>query len=164
MLDEIQLSELRVSIDTLFNSLQTMHLSTLDADAWPHASYTPYLKVDNKFYIYISKLAQHTQNLLAQPKLSLLLIEDETESRSVFARKRLSFQAEAKLIERSSDRWDALMDLFEEERGNTVNLLRSLSDFYLFELSCLSGTYVQGFGQAYHFQAMNFDTMTLLSS
>ena len=78
----------------------TLQLATQDADGVPNASYAPFALADDGFYILVSELARHGTNLQASDKLSVMLVEDESESKSVFARKRLTFDATAEVVAR----------------------------------------------------------------
>ena len=80
------------SLSKLKETMQSLFLSTLSVDGKPNGSYAPYI-VDEKgyFYIFVSRLASHTRDLLENPELSILLAEDEGDARQLFARKRASY-------------------------------------------------------------------------
>ena len=128
---------------------QTVLMATVNAEAEPEASYTPYLFRDGKFYIFVSGLSAHTANLRDNGRVSLLFIEEEGQARNLFARKRLTYQCSARPIARDVERWPALLDQYQERFGPTVEMLRQLPDFILFDLEPRRGNYVKGFGQAY---------------
>lgn len=144
------------AIASLLAKQNSVQLATLNANNQPEASYSPYLLHDDKVYIFISELAAHTQNLKLNPQASLLFIEDEYEAKNIFARKRLILNCEANIISREQAQWTTVITQFEHAHGNTVALLKTLPDFLLFELTSQSGSYIQGFGQAYGFEGMNF--------
>ncbi len=48
-------------------------LSTLDENNNPFTSYAPFIKKDDKYYIYISSMAKHFKNLKKNKKVSLFL-------------------------------------------------------------------------------------------
>ena len=99
--------------------------------------------------VYISELAQHTRNLLENPRASLLFIADESDTRNLFGRQRLTLNCQARQISPSDPQADQLLDQFERSFGKTVGLLRSLGDFHLFAFEVHSGAYVRGFAQAW---------------
>ena len=144
MTDEIQ-----NEISGLLSSLKSAQLATLNAEQQAEISYAPYLKQGDRFFIFISELAAHTQNLKIHSKLSLMFIEDESTSKTVFARKRLILSCRSKFIERENKNWNQLLVAFEAAQGPTIQLLKTLPDFCLFELKFDSGSFVKGFGQAY---------------
>lgn len=53
----------------------------------------------------ISHIARHARNLEVNPQVSIMMIEDETEAKQLFARKRLTFDAVASMVERDSELW-----------------------------------------------------------
>ncbi len=138
------------SVRAFRGSFRSLLLATSSAEAVPEASYAPFVMDDEgRFYVLVSELARHTSNLLVNPFASLLLVEEESGSRNVFARKRLSYVCRAQSVSRQSTEWTSVLARFEERFGAVVDVLRGLPDFHLFRLSPTSGSLVQGFGQAY---------------
>ncbi len=135
--------------ENLISQFKTVQLATINSSGNPEASYTPYIRESGRYYIFISTLASHTHNILAHPILSLFFIQSEDDARNLFARRRLTLECSATPISRESEQWNPLLDKFREAQGATVDVLRSLSDFQLFELKPTKGNYVKGFGQAF---------------
>ena len=135
--------------DQLREDFQTVLMATVNDQGEPEASYTPYLFLDGRFYIFVSGLSAHTANLSQAGKVSLLFIEDEDRARNLFARKRLSYQCRATAVARDDKRWGPVLDRFQEHFGATAVMLRQLPDFVLFELTPIRGNLVKGFGRAY---------------
>ena len=125
--------------ESLINQFKTVQLATINSQGNPEASYTPYIRKTGCYYIFISGLASHTNNILAHPILSLFFIQSEDEARNLFARRRLTLECAATPIQRDIKEWSILLDKFREEHGPTVDVLRSLSDFQLFELKPTKG-------------------------
>ncbi|MBP6242520.1 MAG: pyridoxamine 5'-phosphate oxidase family protein, partial [Hydromonas sp.] len=67
-------------------------LATTDAGGDAQASYAPYAFLHGCYYILISALAAHTQHILNNPNVGLLIIEDESSARNVYTRARLSYE------------------------------------------------------------------------
>ncbi len=134
-------------------SVQTLQLSTLTAEGKPNASYSPFV-VDKwgNFYIFVSQLASHTQDLLVNPQASILLVQDEVETRQIFARRRISYQCDVEIVERENTDYLPMLEAMEKRFGNVMELLRTLPDFILFRLTPYQGQYVKGFGKAYKLQ------------
>ncbi|HQR82540.1 MAG: pyridoxamine 5'-phosphate oxidase family protein [Gammaproteobacteria bacterium] len=130
-----------------FNSVM---LATVNAEGFADASYAPTLQLNGRFYIYISALAAHTQNIMQTPSLSLLFIEPET-SANLFRRQRSMIRCHAEPIARETQEWAQLMDRFEQVLGKMMRTLRALTDFQLIALTPTQATYVRGFAQTYHF-------------
>tara|TARA_B110000037_G_C16676624_1_gene324942 strand:- start:165 stop:458 length:294 start_codon:yes stop_codon:yes gene_type:complete len=78
-----------------------------------------------------------------------MFIEDEATADNLFARKRLTLDCEASIVERDTDEWNGLMDRSTERLGETMGYLRGMKDFDLFRLVAKSGRLVLGFGKAY---------------
>lgn len=131
-------------------SQQSLLLSTASLYGIPDISYAPFVRVGSGcFYILISELAVHTHNLLTNPRASVMFVRPESESDNQFARERAIFDCSVKEIERNDDCYSTQLKALQDQFGEIVGLLRSLSDFHLFALTPISGRYVAGFGQAY---------------
>jgi len=141
--------EIQDEIDDLLSSVKSVQLATLTTEQETDISYAPYLKKEGVFYIFISELASHTQNLKTNPASSLMFIEDESKSKTVFARKRLILECKSSLIPRNDSQWEAILDDFEIQQGPTIKLLKTLPDFCLFRLTAKKGSFIKGFGQAF---------------
>ena len=138
------------AFESFKSSIKTLCLSTVTGENKPAASYAPFFEDDEgNFYIFVSQLASHTQDLLSNPIAGVLLMEDEAKSRQLFARQRISYQCDVDIIRPDDKHFNQILDAFERRQGNTVALLRTLSDFILFRLKPYEGRYVLGFGKAY---------------
>ncbi|MFH7565131.1 heme utilization protein HutZ [Oceanimonas smirnovii] len=131
------------------DQMKTLLLATVDAEGQPNVSYAPFALREDGYYILISEMARHARNLLANPKVSLMMVEDEQNSRTLFARKRLTFDATPERIARNTDAWQLGVDALTERHGETVTGLANLADFHLFRLVPIKGLFVKGFGQAF---------------
>lgn len=135
------------------SSVKTLSLSTLTDEAKPNISYAPFIEDNNgNFYLFLSQLASHTQDLLTHPIASILLMQDEQDTRQLFARQRVSYQCHVEIVEKDdgeNGEYTQLLKQFEKRFGSIMELLNSLPDFTLFRLTPLQGRYVIGFGKAY---------------
>lgn len=113
------------------------------------AIYAPFVQNQEGYFVLISKIARHARNLLENPHVSLMMIEDEESAKQLFARKRLTFDAVAKVVERDSELWHQVIAQMEARFGEIVSGLSQLEDFVLFNLKAEQGLFVKGFGQAY---------------
>ena len=131
-------------------AFRSLLMATVSADGIPDASYAPFVRIDdNAFYVNLSELSTHTGNLLSTPRVSVMFLQAEDDSKQLFARKRLSFDADVELVPRDTARWCQVMDLFADKFGDIMDLIRPLRDFKLFRFQLRSGVYVRGFAQAY---------------
>ncbi len=139
-------------------------LSTVDAEGFPNASYTPFVMDEKKrIYIYVSGLATHTKNISANSKVSVLFIEDEAQTKQIFARRRLSFDCEPNLLARDTPQWTEIVDKFQGKFGEIIEMLRSLPDFRIFQLTPTKGRFVIGFGAAYQISGDNLNQLTQIT-
>ena len=130
---------------------QSLSLGTLDEKGLPFSSYAPFVHVEHKFYIFISDVAKHAQNLQRTPKASLLFIEDESKTQQIFARKRISLQVTSKKVSREDKTFNEVMDVFKSKfSAEMVGMLMGMQDFNLYELSTDYGEATFGFGEAYN--------------
>ena len=127
----------------------TLVLATVDEQGNPNVSYAPFALLEDGYYILISEMARHTRNLLANPKISLMMVEDEQDSRTLFARKRLTFDANPELVTRDTPAWVAGIEALHQRFDDTVLGLSQLADFHLYRLVPIKGLFVKGFGQAF---------------
>jgi heme iron utilization protein len=145
-------------------AFESLILATVSAESFPNASYAPFVRDEAKnFYIYVSGLAIHTRNLLAVPRASILLIEDESNCDRIFARTRLSFECTATVVERESQNWNEIVDRFASRFGETIEPMRSLADFQVFQLTPHQGRFVRGFGAIYQIEGDDLDLLQPLS-
>lgn len=128
---------------------KTIQLATVDEKGRPNVSYAPFVQNQEGYFVLISEIARHARNLQVNPHVSLMLIEDEESSKQLFARKRLTFDAIASVVERDSPLWAQVIGQMQERFGEIVEGLSQLQDFVLFNLKAERGLFVKGFGQAY---------------
>ncbi|MEL6406525.1 MAG: pyridoxamine 5'-phosphate oxidase family protein [Chloroflexota bacterium] len=146
----------------LMTQQKSVMLATINADGSPLASYTPFVvDVDTCFYIFVSMLSYHTDNLLRTKQASLMLIADEATSPQIFARSRLTFACRAEELKRDSNRWHVAARYYEESFANMFKLLCGLRDFKMVKLVPHAGTLIVGFGQAYTLEGDALDQLVL---
>ena len=144
---------LRSAITDFRNQHHSVLISSTAPDGTPDASYAPYISdLQQQLYIFVSRLAAHTDNLLHSGRASLLFIRDEQRSSNLFARQRLIYQCTVNEIPSGSDEFTPLLAQMSEQFGAIINTLRQLPDFHLLRLTPTSGRYIEGFGKAYQWQ------------
>ncbi|MBD6620307.1 HugZ family protein [Komarekiella sp. 'clone 1'] len=159
-----QLEKIQSEYEKFPEEIQSVIISTVSAQGIPNSGYTPYVMDDAKnIYIYVSGLATHTKNLDANPHVSVLFIEDEAQTNQIFARRRLSFDCTATLIERETDKWNKIVEQFQGRFGQIIEVLRGLADFRIFQLTPSEGRFVIGFGAAYHISGDNLHQLVQLT-
>lgn len=149
---------------TLLERMKTLQLATLGEGNEPHCGYTPFVKSGNDFVVFISQLAVHTRDLLANNRVGVMIVDDEQESSNLFARCRARYQCKAVVIEKDAEEYEHLLSQYQERQGKIVSLLRELPDFVLFRLKPDTGVFVVGFGEAYRIEGDNMDTFVHIRS
>ncbi|MBG1244055.1 HugZ family pyridoxamine 5'-phosphate oxidase [Nostoc sp. NZL] len=159
-----QLENIQAEYEKFPEEFESVIISTVSAQAIPNASYAPFVMDDSKnIYIYVSGLSTHTKNIYANPHVSVLFIEDEAKSNLIFARRRLSFDCTATLIERETDKWNQMVEQFQRRFGQIIEVLRGLSDFRIFQLIPSEGRFVVGFGGGYHISGDNLNQVVQIT-
>ncbi len=140
-------------VQELINASKSVILATVDAEGNPNSSYAPFVQVDQIFYILVSFMAKHTKNLADGRKTSIMFIEDESATKQIYARERLTIDATTSQIERDSEVWNAVVAKLRETHGKVVEVISDMGDFILIALQPVKGSYVNGFGSAYFVDA-----------
>ncbi|PJG84235.1 heme utilization protein HutZ [Conservatibacter flavescens] len=157
---EILQNRLGPEIEALKQQCQTILLATVDKTGNPNVSYAPFVIEEGEYRVLISTIARHARNLLENPKVSLMLIEDEHSCRQIFARRRLSFDATVRELTRYSSEWLRSIEALKTRHGNLIDELSRLEDFKLFAFKPETGLFVKGFGQA--FQVSSHDLVSVI--
>ena len=140
-------------VQELINASKSIILATVDAEGNPNSSYAPFVQVDQTFYILVSFMAKHTKNLADGRKTSIMFIEDESATKQIYARERLTIEATTSQIERDSDVWNTVVTQLKKVHGKVVDVISEMGDFILIALQPVKGSYVNGFGSAYFVDA-----------
>lgn len=131
------------------DSRQTLQLATINAEGIPNATYAPFAFDSQAYYILVSDIAAHGRNLKTNRNVSIMMVQDESEAKQVYARKRLTFDTTAQLVEKQSPVWHSGIAALQARFGEIIDNLSQLGDFNLYRLIPESGRYVKGFGQAF---------------
>lgn len=149
-----------LEVESFLETFQTLIMASLTPEGEAHASTAPYVRLGNDFYILISTVAQHGRNLLINPKVSLLFVEDESQCIQPFARKRVTIESAVSEVVRNDPMYSAVIErLCAHFDADLVTSLMQMGDFHLFKLSPKSGSVVMGFGKAYRLDE-NLEVMT----
>jgi len=157
--DQDSSTSVQEEFEELRESLKTLQLATLDSDGQPLASYAPYVRFEGKYYLYLSDLAKHASNLIANGSVGLLLIESEENCRNLFARRRIVLQGETRTIERDSSLFTVVIAEFERQFGGIIKVIEPLQDFHLFQVNPVSGRFVRGFAEAFEMSGPGLDVI-----
>jgi putative heme iron utilization protein len=137
-------------VNELLAQCKSVILSTVNEVGKPNASYAPFARLDNKFYILVSFMAVHTKNLRDRKTASIMFIEEESAAKQIYARDRLTLDVSCSQIAKNTPEWEKGIELLKEKHGKILDVLVTMEDFIMIELSVLKGAYVNGFGSAYY--------------
>ncbi|WP_394996791.1 HugZ family heme oxygenase [uncultured Helicobacter sp.] len=146
-----QTEDIAKEIESFKDTFNSILLASLSLDNLPHLSYSPLLRYEGAYYLYISEVAQHFANLKANPKRAqVMFIQDEKESQMLLARKRLTYDVSVEFLPRDAH-FEKVYDSFESRvgKGGGVSAVRGMLDFHLVRVHFGQGRFVKGFGQAY---------------
>jgi putative heme iron utilization protein len=123
-------------------------LGTLREGA-PFVSMVPVVPVPDGtgFLIHVSRLAQHTRDAMADPRVSLMLMSPLEEGEDPLALPRVTLQGEAELIPADSDAHTQAAEAYLE-RFPQAEITLGLGDFSFFLIRPTTGRLVLGFGRA----------------
>ena len=136
-------------------------LGTLHAGA-PYVSMVPYAIAPDAsgLIIHVSSLSSHTKDMRTDPRVSLLVMQEEGGETSALALPRASIQGTA--LEVATDSPDlpgfraAYLERFPE-----ASQMFGFADFSLFRIQPESVRFVAGFAQAHTFSGESFGQMLL---
>src|SRR5207245_1393100 len=133
----------RLFLQQSFGVLSTI---SVDVPGYPFGSVTPYC-ADRQCrpVIYISRIAQHTRNILADRRVSLTVFDSNGSSDDIQARGRITCIADAHPLGRDEeDTRERYFRYFPSSRQYAAT-----HDFEFFGLDLVRIRFIGGFGQIY---------------
>lgn len=126
-----------------FGALGTLH------DGEPFVSMVPIalLPDGTGFVIHVSALASHTRDLLANPRVSLLMVAPDAPGLLPQARPRVTVRGDARQVAKDDDGYAAARSAYLERFPQSAPMF-DFADFSLFLIEPLSARLVAGFAQA----------------
>lgn len=104
--------------------------------------------LEDGLLVVSSRLAAHYRALDTGQPVTCLLLEDTSECRQIYARKRLSLRCRPERLT-DDDARAVTFAMLRTRFGGIADLLEGLPDFQAFRLHALSAELVLGFGKAY---------------
>ena len=146
-MDDI-LQEARLVKNELIENCETIFISSVNKKGNPNVSYAPtYIDESLNFYIYVSALAKHTQNIIETNKISFMILEQN--SNNIFAKKRITFNGKINKIQRNSDHFNNVISEMTKKLGETIDMIKHMEDFSLIQINPMSALLVHGFAKAF---------------
>ncbi len=133
----------------LVRDVRTAVLLTMRKER-PFGSHVPYVFGSDwtRAYLHLSRLALHTQHLLADPRLSLFIAEPDGLENNPLALRRINLQGEAVVLSPDTPSYRAIKERYLE-RFPQAEMMFGFGDFALWELRLEAAHFVLGFGQAF---------------
>jgi putative heme iron utilization protein len=155
-MDKVQ-SARNLFLKESFGILSTM---SVDLPGYPFGSIAPYC-ADGRCrpIIYISHIAQHTKNIQRDPRVSLTVIEKNTESDDVQARGRVTCVADVRPIGPDES---AVQERYFRYFPSARQYERT-HDFAFFRLELVRVRFIGGFGEIYWVEPDEFMTQNPFS-
>ena len=136
------------------------HLATLRAGA-PMASMTLYMPEGafSAFYVHVSRLAWHTQDMLQDPRVALSIAETDDARADPFTLARVSIRGEASNLANGEGQFASLrkawLARFPEQAINF-----ELADFSFWRIAPRDARFVAGFGRTHNLSAAELKRST----
>ncbi|WP_309397660.1 HugZ family protein [Cerasicoccus maritimus] len=144
----------------LLANTQSLILATGGASPTPESSYVPHVRdAQGNFYVFVSEMARHTINLRGGNTASVMLIEDESAAKQIFARRRATYTVKPEELPRDSEECKVQIDAFREKFGGMIDMLAGMNDFHMIRLVPTSGRVVLGFAAAFRVTGENWDKL-----
>lgn len=107
------------------------------------------------FFVHISRLAFHTQDILADPRVCLMICEPDTGTRDPQTLARVSLSGEAQQVPDESAGFDESRRLYLARFPDAERNF-SLGDFGLYRVEPRGARFVAGFGRIFNLTPRNF--------
>ena len=149
-------ADTRCALSGLLRKERIAHLATLRAGA-PMASMTLYLPDEafSAFYVHVSRLAWHTQDMLQDPRVALSIGEADDGRADPFTLMRVSIRGDASQLARENPALKAKwLARFPEQAINF-----ELADFSFWEIVPRDARFVAGFGRIHNLSASDLGSL-----
>jgi heme iron utilization protein len=145
-------AETSLLLKSLLLKERIAHLATLRSGA-PMASMTLYMPEPDfsAFYMHVSRLAWHTQDMLQDARVALSIAETDDARADPFTLMRVTIRGEATQI--SSGPKDAWLERFPQQAINF-----ELADFSFWKIAPRDARFVAGFGRIHNLSAAELKT------
>jgi putative heme iron utilization protein len=143
-------TDTRVALASLIRKERITHLGTLRGGA-PLVSMTLYLPDEkfSAFYVHVSRLAWHTQDMLQDPRVALSTAETDDRRADPFTLMRVSIRGEA--LQLSQDEPHLKAKWLQRFPEQAINF--ELADFSFWKITPRDARFVAGFGRIHNLSA-----------
>ena len=149
MPDAMSNEEVQAAWGRLVEEVRTGVLLTL-RNGHPFGSHVPYVVVNDwpRVYLHLSRLALHTQHLLADAGVSLFIAEPDKPGKNPLALPRINLQGDAVILPPTDEWYETVKERFLAKFPQS-QIMFGFGDFALWELRMRDAHLVLGFGQAF---------------
>jgi heme oxygenase (biliverdin-IX-beta and delta-forming) len=131
----------------LIRERKTAALGTLHQGK-PFVSLCPFaITRDGCFIVHVSRLAAHTQHMISNADVSVLISESEHTEKMAQELGRVTIQGRARMLERGSTEAALARDAYLARFPDAAALF-DFADFSIFKIEAVSARVIAGFGQA----------------
>ena len=136
-------------LNSLVKKERIAHLATLRGGA-PMASMTLYLPSEDfsAFYVHVSRLAWHTQDMQHDPRVALSISETDDRRPDPFTLMRVTIRGEALNLKEDLSMKERWLARFPEQAINF-----QLADFSFWKIAPRDARFVAGFGRIHNLSA-----------
>lgn len=152
------------SEQTLIRLLRTQRVAALGTlrDGSPLVSQVLFAAVPDfsSFTLHISRLAQHTQDILNDPRVSLMIADTDDGQADPLQLARVSIRGEARLVPPGTSEYAGARTAYLTKFPQAVVNFQ-LGDFALYAVPPHAARYVAGFGKAFNLRQESFRKLAL---
>jgi putative heme iron utilization protein len=149
---------------TLIHLLRTQRIAALGTlhEGAPLVSMVLYAASPDfsAFYVHISQLAQHTQDILQDTRVSLMIAQTDSGTQDPQTLARISIRGEAVEVQPTAENYPEAKSLYLQKFPQTAFNFE-LGDFALYRIQPRRARYVAGFGQIVN---LTFDDFKQIAS
>ena len=137
----------------LIRGARVASLSTV-LDAAPQVSMTAFIHNEDfsAFYIFVSRLAQHTVDMQKDNRVSLMICETDDGRDDPQTLARVSIRGKAEMIQNGEPGYTPLKQQYLARFPESTQLFK-LADFGFWRITPRGGRYVAGFAKAFNITA-----------
>lgn len=145
----------------LIRNTRIASLGTL-RDETPQVSMVAYIYSGDfsAFYIFVSRLAQHTMDMQKYGRVSLMICETDDAREDPQTLARVTIRGKAEMIQNGEPGYTVLRQQYLARFPESVQLF-NLTDFNFWRISPRGGRYVAGFAKAFNITAEAIQQVSL---
>jgi putative heme iron utilization protein len=113
-------------------------------------------------YIHTSRLAYHTQDILRDPRVSLMIAETDDGTRDPQTLARVSIQGEAHMVPPDDPTYGASREIYLS-RFPQSEMTFGFGDFAIYRIKVERARYVAGFARAFNLKPAHFEQAARLA-